>query len=66
MKWAIASLLAALTATIVINAVLLGYVAPRNDPVGQLSPIAYVPPASHVPQPAHRLHESEANRHAEG
>jgi hypothetical protein len=53
MKWAIVILLAALTATIAINAVLLGHIGTSTDPVGQLSPTSYVPPTTYPPQPAH-------------
>lgn len=52
MRIAVAALLvgAAVTAAILLNLALLGYTQPRNDPVGNLSPRAYLRPGT-VPAP---------------
>jgi hypothetical protein len=43
-KWLLALTLVALAATlsVTVNVVLLGYGGTSNDPVGQLSPVAYL------------------------
>ena len=40
MRWALATLVAALTAVVAVNVLLLGYSGDRHDPVGRLSPVA--------------------------
>lgn len=59
MKWLLAVTLVTLaaTVTVTINVLLLGYGGTSNDPVGQLSPVAY------LPQPA-QLHRDD--HHARG
>ena len=58
MKWLLALTLVALAATlsVTVNVVLLGYGGTSNDPVGQLSPVAY------PPQPAQHHHD-DRNTH---
>lgn len=43
MKWILGMMLATLAATVTVNVLLLGYGGTSNDPVGRLSPIAYLP-----------------------
>ena len=43
MRWALGVMLATLTATVTVNVLLLGYGGTSNDPVGRLSPVAYLP-----------------------
>lgn len=52
MKWMIVvAVILAVTATIAVNALLLSYGTNHSDPVGRLSPIADLPPASSRPSP---------------
>ena len=53
-------MLATLAATVTVNVLLLGYGGTPNDPVGRLSPIAYLP--SPLPQPQARGREPAAAR----
>ena len=48
MKWALGMMLATLAATVTVNVLLLGYGGTPNDPVGRLSPIAYLPAPMHA------------------
>ena len=41
-------MLATLAATVTVNVLLLGYGGTPNDPVGRLSPIAYLPAPMHA------------------
>ena len=43
MRWVFGVMLAALAATVTVNVLLLGYGWTKNDPVGRLSPVAYLP-----------------------
>ena len=43
MRWILGVMLATLAATVTVNVLLLGYGGTSNDPVGRLSPIAYLP-----------------------
>jgi hypothetical protein len=52
MKWAMGAVVVAIAAAIAVNVLLLGYGGARNDPVGQLSPVASLPRPSVAPQPA--------------
>jgi hypothetical protein len=58
MRWIFGVMLAALAATVTVNVLLLGYGWTKNDPVGRLSPVAY------LPSPAHAAHPD--NGHARG
>jgi len=48
MKSVLAMMLATLAATVTLNVLLLGYGRTPNDPVGRLSPIAYLPTPVHT------------------
>jgi hypothetical protein len=48
MKWIFGVMLATLAATVTVNVLLLGYGWTRNDPVGRLSPVAYLPAPAHA------------------
>ena len=43
MRWVFGVMLATLAATVTVNVLLLGYGGTSNDPVGRLSPVAYLP-----------------------
>ena len=47
MRWVFGVMLAALAATVTVNVLLLGYGWTKNDPVGRLSPVAYLPAPIH-------------------
>jgi hypothetical protein len=68
MKWVFGVMLATLAATVVINVLLLGYGGTRNDPVGRLNPVAYLPapalPAHPTPTPAHGHGDDGRSAHA--
>lgn len=59
MRWALGVMLATLAATVMVNVLLLGYGGTSHDPVGQLSPVAYLP----LPLPAH-AHLDDGRGHA--
>ncbi len=60
MKWLLVVLLATLAATVVVNVLLLGYGGgSKNDPVGQLSPVADLQQPANIP-----LHLDD--RHTDG
>jgi hypothetical protein len=48
MKWILGMMLATLAATVTVNVLLLGYGGTPHDPVGRLSPIAYLPAPAHA------------------
>ena len=50
MKWVFGVMLATLAATVTVNVLLLGYGGTTNDPVGRLSPVAYLPAPVHGPR----------------
>ena len=51
MKWAGASVVAALAAIVAVNVLLLTYGGDRHDPVGRLSPVARLPAQTVRPRP---------------
>jgi hypothetical protein len=63
MKWIFGVMLATLAATVTVNVLLLGYGWTRNDPVGRLSPVAYLPAAYLPAAPAH-THVDDRHAHA--
>ncbi len=58
MRWVFGVMLAALAATVTVNVLLLGYGWTKNDPVGRLSPVAYLPAPLHAHANAGRTRDS--------
>ncbi len=63
MKWVFGVMLATLTATVAVNVLLLGYGGTPNDPVGRLSPVAYLP-APALPAQTHTHRDDGRAAHA--
>jgi hypothetical protein len=59
MRWALGVMVATLTATVTVNVLLLGYGGTSNDPVGRLSPVAYLPTPAHAHLDGVRTHAAD-------
>ena len=61
MRWLFGVMLATLAATVTVNVLLLGYGGTSNDPVGRLSPVAYLP----LPAHSHHIDDGRGARGAD-